>query len=110
MFYPAFDLAEAGLERIQEMFGEMLELLAAEVLQPLPVTALDIRHTPEAFRYMSQARHSARSSCRCRRRWILVVPVLVTGGAGAFGGSWRGNSWWTSCASFAAGSSSVGRG
>ena len=86
VFYRAFDLAEAGLERIQEMFGEMLELFAAEVLQPLPVTAWDIRHAPEAFRYMSQARHIGKI--------VLSVPapldaggsVLVTGGTGALGG------------------------
>ena len=39
------------------MLGELLELFAAGALEPLPVTAWDIRRAPEAFRFMSQARH-----------------------------------------------------
>ncbi len=83
--YQAFDLIEAGLERIQEMFGELLELFASGVLEPLPVTVWDIRCAPQAFRFMSQARHIGKI--------VLSLPcvmdpegtVLVTGGTGTLG-------------------------
>lgn len=84
--YRAFDLIEAGPQRIGEMLGELLELFAAGVLEPLPVRAWDIRHAPEAFRFMSQARHVGKI--------VLSLPssaldsggtVLITGGTGALG-------------------------
>ena len=87
--YRAFDLLEAGPERIGEMFGEVLDRFAAGALEPLPLTAWDIRHAPEAFRFMSQARHVGKN--------VLTLPataphfdaegtVLITGGTGALGG------------------------
>jgi NADPH:quinone reductase-like Zn-dependent oxidoreductase/acyl carrier protein len=83
--YRVFDLLEAGPERIREMLGELLELFGAGVLEPLPVTAWDVRHAPEAFRFMSQARHTGKI--------VLSLPaaidphgtVLITGGTGALG-------------------------
>jgi polyketide synthase 12 len=83
--YRAFDLMEAGPERIQEMFGELLELFGADVLEPLPFGVWDVRHAPEAFRFMSQARHTGKI--------VLSLPsvidprstVLITGGTGALG-------------------------
>ena len=84
--YRAFDLLEAGLERVEEMLGGLLELFADGTLEPLPVTACDIRRAPEAFRFMSQARHTGKI--------VLSLPVpldaggtvLVTGGTGVLGG------------------------
>ncbi len=84
--YQAFDLMEAGPDRIQEMLAELLALFDAGVLEPLPITAWDIRHAPQAFRYMSQARHVGKN--------ILTLPapidpqgtVLITGGTGTLGG------------------------
>jgi NADPH:quinone reductase-like Zn-dependent oxidoreductase/acyl carrier protein len=83
--YRAFDVIEAGPERISEMLGEALELFGSGVLEPLPVTAWDIRHAPRAFRFMSQARHTGKI--------VLSLPpvldpdgtVLVTGGTGTLG-------------------------
>ena len=40
--YRAFDLMEAGPERIQEMLTEILALFGRGVLRPLPVTAWDV--------------------------------------------------------------------
>ncbi|HEX2315086.1 MAG TPA: SDR family NAD(P)-dependent oxidoreductase, partial [Thermomonospora sp.] len=84
--YRAFDLFEAGPERIQEMLTELLELFGRGVLRPLPLTTWDIRRASEAFRYVSQARHIGKV--------VLTVPaapdpegtVLVTGATGALGG------------------------
>ncbi|MFI9082404.1 MDR/SDR family oxidoreductase, partial [Streptomyces sioyaensis] len=83
--YQAFDLMEAGADRIGEMFAQVRELFEGGVLEPLPVTAWDVRRAPEAFRYLSQARHVGKV--------VLTVPVpldvegtvLVTGGTGGLG-------------------------
>ncbi|KUO06721.1 beta-ketoacyl synthase [Streptomyces sp. DSM 15324] len=83
--YRAFDLWEAGPERIGRMLADLVALFEAEVLQPLPVTCWDVRRAPDAFRYLSQARHVGKV--------VLTVPVpldrdrtvLVTGGTGGLG-------------------------
>ncbi len=83
--YRAFDLMEAGPDRIAEMLGELRQLFGAGVLGPSPVRAWDIRKAPEAFRFMSQARHTGKI--------ILTTPthadsrgtVLITGGTGVLG-------------------------
>ncbi|WP_443098484.1 type I polyketide synthase [Streptomyces tubercidicus] len=83
--YRAFDLWEAGPERIGEMLTALLDLFEQGVLEPLPVTAWDVRRAPEAFRYLSQARHIGKV--------VLTVPApldpqgtaLVTGGTGGLG-------------------------
>ncbi|WP_159056404.1 type I polyketide synthase, partial [Streptomyces sp. DSM 15324] len=83
--YRAFDLIEAGPDRIGEMLTALVDLFATGVLTPLPVTPWDVRRAPEAFRHMSQARHIGKV--------VLTVPapldpqgtVLVTGGTGGLG-------------------------
>jgi NADPH:quinone reductase-like Zn-dependent oxidoreductase len=84
--YRAFELIEAGADRIQEMLAEIFGLFAQGVLEMLPVTTWDICRAPEAFRYVSQARHVGKN--------VLMLPasiepdgtVLVTGGTGRLGG------------------------
>ncbi|KPI10627.1 6-deoxyerythronolide-B synthase, partial [Actinobacteria bacterium OK074] len=64
---------------------DLVELFEAGALRPLPVTCWDVRRAPEAFRYLSQARHVGKV--------VLTVPapldpdgtVLVTGGTGGLG-------------------------
>ena len=83
--YRAFDLTEAGAERMQEMLGELLALFRSGALRALPVRAWDVRRAPEALRFMSQARHTG--------KLVLKVPsaidpdgtVLITGGTGMIG-------------------------
>ncbi|MEU7371759.1 SDR family NAD(P)-dependent oxidoreductase, partial [Streptomyces hygroscopicus] len=83
--YQAFDLIEAGPERIGAMLAELMSLFREGVLRPLPVTAWDVRRAREAFRFMSQARHVGKV--------VLTVPapldgrgtVLITGGTGVLG-------------------------
>nr|AAZ77698.1 ChlA5 [Streptomyces antibioticus] len=83
--YRAFDMIEAGPERIAEMLADLGELFAQGVLRPLPVTAFDVRQAPQAFRLMGQARHVG--------KLVLTVPpaldpdgtVLITGGTGTLG-------------------------
>jgi polyketide synthase 12 len=83
--YQAFDLAEAGPERTLQMLDELIELFAGGTLAPLPLTGWDVRHAPQAFRFMSQARHIGKNVLTMP---ALVEPggtVLVTGGTGALG-------------------------
>jgi acyl transferase domain-containing protein/D-arabinose 1-dehydrogenase-like Zn-dependent alcohol dehydrogenase/acyl carrier protein len=84
--YRAFDLAEAGPDRLGEMLARVLDLLDQGALRPLPLRAFDVRRAPEAFRHMSQARHVGKI--------VLTIPqaarepfasALVTGGTGGLG-------------------------
>ncbi|MFG2632240.1 SDR family NAD(P)-dependent oxidoreductase, partial [Streptomyces sp. NPDC048473] len=84
--YQAYDVLDAGPDRIQEMFTELVRLFNSGALRPLPVTAWDIHRAPEAFRYFSQARHTGKI--------VLTLPVpsnpegtvFITGGTGTLGG------------------------
>ncbi|GAA2130984.1 hypothetical protein GCM10009727_23200 [Actinomadura napierensis] len=83
--YQAFSLANVPAARIGEMLAELRELFERGILSPLPVRAWDVRRAPEAFRFMSRARHVGKI--------VLTVPappdpdgtVLVTGGTGTLG-------------------------
>ncbi|MEU4013480.1 SDR family NAD(P)-dependent oxidoreductase, partial [Streptomyces pseudogriseolus] len=83
--YRAFDLIEAGPDRIGEMLHELVQLFDRGVLGPLPTTVWDVRRAPEAFRHLSQAAHIGKV--------VLTLPVapnpegtvLLTGGLGGIG-------------------------
>ncbi|WP_063752932.1 type I polyketide synthase [Streptomyces sp. NRRL S-350] len=83
--YRAFDMTEAGPDRIQEMLRDLLELFERGVLTPLPVTAFDVRHAPEAFRHLQQARHIGKVALTVPQPIDPDGTVLVTGGTGALG-------------------------
>jgi acyl transferase domain-containing protein/NADPH:quinone reductase-like Zn-dependent oxidoreductase/acyl carrier protein len=84
--YGAFDLLDAGPDRIQEMLTELVDLFDQGVLRPLPIKTWDVRRAPEAFRFVSQAKHVGKV--------VLTIPqpadpqgtVLVTGASGTLGG------------------------
>ncbi|MFI9045593.1 type I polyketide synthase [Streptomyces sp. NPDC053427] len=80
--YRAFDLAEAGPDRVQGMLGELLELFAGGALRALPVASWDVRRAPEAFRHMSRAQHIGKIVLTLPRRWDADGTVLITGGTG----------------------------
>jgi acyl transferase domain-containing protein/NADPH:quinone reductase-like Zn-dependent oxidoreductase/NADP-dependent 3-hydroxy acid dehydrogenase YdfG/acyl carrier protein len=77
--YHQVDFSWLDPEHMREMIAELLTLFAADSIHPLPVTSFDIRYATEAFRYMSQARHTGKV--------VLTVPaplnpegtVLITG-------------------------------
>ncbi|MGK5636989.1 type I polyketide synthase [Streptomyces sp. URMC 126] len=98
--YRPFELGEAGPERLGEMLGRIVGLMAAGELSRLPVRAWDVRRAREAFRFMSQARHTGKMvltlpATSAVSQLVAAAPVasrparrsaLVTGGTGTLGG------------------------
>jgi polyketide synthase 1/15 len=89
VWYRAFDLSEAGPQRMAAMLRESTELFDNQVLHRLPVTTWDVRCAAQAYRFMSQARHIGKV--------VLTMPsaladdlaggtVLITGATGMVGG------------------------
>nr|WP_279629600.1 type I polyketide synthase [Amycolatopsis kentuckyensis] len=83
--YRAFDLIEAGPARLQEILRELAGLFEAGVLTPLPRRTWDVRQVPEAFRFISQARHVGKNVVTLPRKLDPDGTVLVTGGTGTLG-------------------------
>jgi NADPH:quinone reductase-like Zn-dependent oxidoreductase/acyl carrier protein len=88
VWYRAFDLSEAGPQRMEAMLCESRELFDAQVLHRLPVTTWDVRCAAQAYRFISQARHIGKV--------VLTMPsaladgladgtVLITGATGMVG-------------------------
>ena len=82
--YRAFDLFEAGAQRIAQMLAELVGLFDRGAIGPLPVRTWDVRRAPAAYRFLSQARHTGKV--------VLTMPdglaagsVLITGGTGMAG-------------------------
>ena len=86
--YQAFVTGDAPPERLTEILAEATGLVEAGALAMLPMQAWDVRRAPEAFRFMSQARHVGKI--------VLTVPpdpaavrrpgtILITGGTGTLG-------------------------
>ncbi|OLE20067.1 MAG: hypothetical protein AUG49_26135 [Catenulispora sp. 13_1_20CM_3_70_7] len=84
--YQAFDLAEAGPERIGVILAEVVGLMERGVLRSHPVRAWDVRRAPEAFRFMSQARHVGKLVLTMPARPNPDGTALITGGTGTLGG------------------------
>ncbi|MGW2749158.1 SDR family NAD(P)-dependent oxidoreductase, partial [Streptomyces sp. NPDC001450] len=66
--YRAFDLRDVDPDHTAEMLTAVLALFEQRALRPLPVTTWDVRRAPEAFRYLSQARHTGKI--------VLTVPEV----------------------------------
>ncbi|MBO3676551.1 type I polyketide synthase [Streptomyces sp. NEAU-YJ-81] len=84
--YRAFDLGgEAPAERVRELLHQLVELFEAGRIEPLPVRQRDITRAPEAFRWMSQGRHTGKIVLTLPRTLDPDGTVLVTGGTGTLG-------------------------
>ncbi|WP_354671059.1 SDR family NAD(P)-dependent oxidoreductase [Streptomyces sp. MA15] len=83
--YQAFDLVQAGPDTVGEMLRELLGLFARGVLSPLPLTTYEIRGAREAFRTLSQARHTGKLVLTMPPSFGPYGTVLVTGGTGTLG-------------------------
>ncbi|WXH42658.1 type I polyketide synthase [Streptomyces netropsis] len=83
--YSAFDLMDAGPERIARMLAELLALFEQGELRPIPVTSWDVRQAPAAFRFLAQARHIGKIVLTVPPAWDSTGTVLMTGATGAIG-------------------------
>ncbi|MFI7504828.1 SDR family NAD(P)-dependent oxidoreductase [Streptomyces sp. NPDC049687] len=84
--YRAFDLADAGPERIAEIFAAVLSLFESGALTPLPLRTWDVRAAAPALRHVSQGRHTGKVALLVpAERPFGSGPVLVTGATGALG-------------------------
>ncbi|WP_209469163.1 type I polyketide synthase, partial [Streptomyces iranensis] len=84
--YQAFDLMDAGPDRLREIIAELLTLFAQGVLLPLPVQAWDIRQARDAFSWMSRARHIGKIVLTIPRKPDPNGTILITGGSGVLAG------------------------
>ncbi|MCQ8195467.1 type I polyketide synthase [Streptomyces rugosispiralis] len=84
--YRAFDLgADAGPDRIQELLVELVDLFEQGLIPPLPTRPWDITRAPDAFRWMSQGRHTGKIVLTLPHALDPEGTVLVTGGTGTLG-------------------------
>ncbi|WP_442934533.1 SDR family NAD(P)-dependent oxidoreductase, partial [Micromonospora sp. CPCC 205546] len=83
--YQVFDLIEAGPQKIGAMLGELMALFAGGALRPLPRRTWDVRRAPEAFRFLSQARHVGKLALSIPQASRLDGTVLVSGATGTLG-------------------------
>ncbi len=83
--YQTYDLSVASVQSLQPAWTALTEMFGAGVLKPLPTTSYGLLNAPQAFRDMSQARHTGK---------IVLIPpavldpqgtVLITGGTGMLG-------------------------
>jgi acyl transferase domain-containing protein/NADPH:quinone reductase-like Zn-dependent oxidoreductase/acyl carrier protein len=85
--YQAFDLTDAGRDRIGEILGEVADLFAAGTLRLAPIVTWSVSRAVGAFRYLRDGRNVGKV--------VLTIPqppdpegtVLITGGTGALGAS-----------------------
>jgi hypothetical protein len=84
--YRAYDLVDAGPQRIGQMLAEVLRLFGSGVLTLLPIHAWDVRRAPEAFRYVREARHVGKNVLTIAPELDREGTVLITGGTGLLGG------------------------
>ncbi len=87
--YRAFDLAnEVAPQRLGQMLAELMTLFAAGKLHRLPVKTWDVRCAPQAYQFVSQARHIGKvvlSAPTELRDALAAGTVLITGGTGLVG-------------------------
>ncbi|MBU3870192.1 SDR family NAD(P)-dependent oxidoreductase, partial [Streptomyces sp. 4503] len=83
--YRAFELLDAGPDRIHRLLTELLSLFHQGVFTPLPLRIQDVRQADDAFRHLSQARHIGKLALTIPRP-LSGGTVLITGGTGTLGG------------------------
>ncbi len=83
--YRAFDLMEAGADRLREILGELVGLFELGVLESPPITMWGVRRAKQAFRHMSQGRHVGKNVLYLPRVIDSERAVLVTGATGGLG-------------------------
>ncbi|MFV8754835.1 type I polyketide synthase [Nannocystaceae bacterium ST9] len=83
--YRAFDLIDAGPERIQVMLRELVELFERGTFELLPIETWDVRAAADAFRFVGQAKHVGKLVLEAARTIDPEGTVLITGATGGLG-------------------------
>ncbi|MFF3690544.1 SDR family NAD(P)-dependent oxidoreductase [Streptomyces sp. NPDC002187] len=83
--YRAFDLMEAGPDRIQEMLRELLALFAQGAIDLGPVRSWDVRSAQEAFRFLREGRNIGKVVLTVPTTPDLDGTIVITGGTGGLG-------------------------
>ncbi|WP_067848216.1 type I polyketide synthase [Nocardia lijiangensis] len=91
--YQAFDLLDAGGDRIASMLDDLVEMFDAGVLPRMPVRTWPVTRAHEALRHFGQARHIGKIVLTVPAAPEAAVPddeiakgtVVITGGTGGLG-------------------------
>ncbi|MEV7420895.1 SDR family NAD(P)-dependent oxidoreductase, partial [Streptomyces sp. NPDC089919] len=89
--YVAFDLLEAGSDRIQEMLLDLVALFEQGVLHHSPIRSWDVRRGAEAFRFLREGRNVGKIVLRVPAPLDPEGTVLITGGTGGLGAEFAGH-------------------
>ncbi|ORB98715.1 hypothetical protein B1T48_28515, partial [Mycobacterium persicum] len=84
--YHAYDLSSAPPEHIARVLATLSLLFTAGILKPLPTTSYALSRATQAFRDMSQARHTGKLVLLPPMAFDAERTVLITGGTGMLGG------------------------
>ncbi|TVL89633.1 type I polyketide synthase [Streptomyces sp. SAJ15] len=85
--YQAYDLMDAGPERVGEILRTVQRMFADGVFTPPPLTCWDVRQAPDAFRHLQQGRSIGKNVLTLPAAWDAHGTVLITGGTGVLGGA-----------------------
>ena len=85
VFYRTFELVQARPDRIQQILTELLRLFELGYLHLPTITTRDLRHAPQAFRALAQAKLVGKVVLTTPRPLQPQGTVLITGGTGALG-------------------------
>lgn len=84
--YRAFDLVDdVAPDLLGDMLRELVKLFETGKLSPLPVRSWDMRQAPDAYRFLSRARHVGKLVLNVPRPLDPAGTVLITGGTGVLG-------------------------
>ncbi|WP_344599107.1 SDR family NAD(P)-dependent oxidoreductase, partial [Streptomyces violaceusniger] len=83
--YRAFDVLEAGPERIGQMLAEIVDLFGSGKLKPLPVTVFETAAAVDGLRYLQTGRNVGKVVLRLPMGLDRQGTVVITGGTGVLG-------------------------
>ncbi|MFJ2178446.1 SDR family NAD(P)-dependent oxidoreductase [Streptomyces sp. NPDC087851] len=83
--YRAFDLMEAGPERIGRMLAEIVDLFDSGELEPLPVTVFETAAAVDGLRHLQTGRSVGKVVLRLPVSLDPRGTVVITGGTGGLG-------------------------
>ncbi|MFG2129544.1 type I polyketide synthase [Streptomyces sp. NPDC048751] len=84
--YRPFDLMQVPPDEMQRLLVAVLELFEAGALTAPPPSVWPIARATDAFRFLSQARHTGKLVLTLPRRLDPRGTALITGGTGTLGG------------------------